>query len=152
MQVSEFKGNTTDQLWAGMGIQKNAQGVEQHGQSCWLYIHPTGTEETRVRANGVTAANVLEEMGGDWAGPIDEVMAELLQYSIICSNLEEPELYAGLRAGAGWCYGALAHAKALGATHAETGLHSNDGNMYVEAANSEKGIYVYAVHITYYGT
>jgi len=89
------------------------------------------------------------------SGPIDQVMQHLLEYSIHCPQMsEDAEIfeYDGLRAGSGWIYGALAVAKAHGATHASVGIHSNDGNWSMEAVNIEKGVYVTAVHVTYYGT
>lgn len=155
-EVEEFKGNTTDKLWDMMGDVVNAQGVERHGQSCFLYVYPTGTDSTRLVIATEGFGNPTELNTDETpSGPIDLVAANLLDTFVQCNNFTDDDTvfeYDGYRVGAGWIYGALLVAKAHGCTQAITGLGSNDGNLYMEAWDHKVGAYVTAVHITYYGT
>jgi hypothetical protein len=154
--VEEFKGNTTDKLWAMMGNVVNAQGVERHGQSCFLYVYPNGTPETKAAfmENDWLDSDVLVEDETP-SGPIELVAANLLDTFVQCNNFtDDPTAleYDGYRVGAGWIYGALLVAKAHGCTQAVVHISSNDGNLGMEAWDRKLGAYVTAVHITYYGT
>lgn len=163
--VEEFKGNTTDKLWAMMGEVTNAQGVERHGQSCFLYVYPNGTSETRAMLNGEydkhPDSDVLVEDETP-SGPIDLVAANVLDALVQCNTFVPGTFpddadttileYDGYRVGAGWIYGAILVAKAHGCTQAAVSISSNDGNLYVECWDHKLGALVTAVHITYYGT
>ncbi len=157
-KVEEFKGNTTKELWAMMGNVVNAQGVERHGQSCFLYVYPNGTPETKAafEQNEWLDSDVLQEDETP-SGPIDLVAANLLDTFVQCNNFDTLGVsdvfeYDGYRVGAGWIYGALLVAKAHGCTQAVVHISSNDGNLGMEAWDRKLGAYVTAVHICYYGT
>jgi hypothetical protein len=164
-KVEEFKGNTTKELWAMMGNVVNAQGVERHGQSCFLYVYPNGTPEVTAKFidADVADSDVLVDDGDGAHGPIAEVAQLILDNYIQMKNFvpsqfqdDDPPAsvleYDGYRVGAGWIYGALLVAQSHGCTQATIGISSNDGNIYMEAWDRTLGAYVTAVHITYYGT
>lgn len=158
--VEEFKGNTTDNLWGMMGDVTNAQGVERHGQSCFLYVYPNGTAETRqMLSSEIPDSPVLSDEGDAANGPIDAVITLVRQNYIEFNGggVQEDDLdnvadYDGYRVGAGWIFGALFVAKTHGCTQASIGMSSNDGNLYMQAWDRELGAFVTAVHVTYYGT
>jgi hypothetical protein len=154
--VVAFAGNTTDKLWAMMGDVVNAQGIERHGQSCFLYVHPNGTPETRALiAEKEESATLVEDETPH--GPIDQVAQIVLENFVQCRNFDSQDSaavleYDGYRVGAGWIYGAILVAKSHGATQADVQISSNDGNLYMEAWDTTLGVLVTALHITYYGT
>jgi hypothetical protein len=161
----EFKGNTTDKLWDMMGNVVNAQGVERHGQSCFLYVYPNGSDEARKGADSWVDSDILIEDETP-SGPIDLVAESVLADFVRMDGWKgEPEYegeendpslglfeYDGYRVGAGWIYAAILAAKAHGCTQANVYMSSNDGNIGVECWDKKIAAYVTAVHITYYGT
>lgn len=152
--VDKFKGNTTDKLWAMMGNVVNAQGVERHGQSCFLYVYPNGSPEAIKGVDAWADSDILLEDETP-SGPIDLVAANVLDTLVQCNNFTDDDdvlEYDGYRVGAGWIYGAILVAKAHGCTQAAVHITSNDGNLAVECWDRKIKAYVTAVHITYYGT
>lgn len=155
-KVEAHKGNLTDQLWASMGAQTDGNGVERHGQACYLTVFPNGTPETRaaIEASGWTDSDTLVENETP-SGPIDLVAANLLDTYVQCNNFTDDDTvfeYDGYRVGAGWIYAAILVAKSHGCTQAVVQLSSNDGNLHVECWDRKLGAFVYATHHTYYGT
>jgi len=153
--VEAHKGNLTDELWASMGAQLDGNGVERHGQSCYLTVFPNGTDKTRaaIEAIGWQDSDMLVEDETP-SGPIEWVADYVLEQYIRCSYMETPDilLYDGQRVGAGWIYAAILTAKSHGCTQAVVQISSNDGNLHVECWDRKLGAYVYATHHTYYGT
>lgn len=157
--VEAHKGNLTDELWASMGDQLDGNGVERHGQSCYLTVFPNGTPETRaaIEASEWVDSDTLNDDETP-SGPIDLVAANVLDMFVQCNNFdtsgsfESVQEYDGYRVGAGWIYAAILVAKAHGCTQAVVQLSSNDGNLHVECWDRKLGAFVYATHHTYYGT
>jgi hypothetical protein len=156
-----FKGDLYDHLWQAMGVQTDENGVQRHGQSCFLYVFPVGADTTRKE--------ITEALGdGDKLGAgdindatenpaIDHVISCVFDMGIgpeSVANVAPGELYQydGLRAGAGWIYAALHVAKTYGATQASVAVATNDGNLEMTALDKDKGVLVYARHHVYYGT
>jgi hypothetical protein len=151
-----FKGNATTDLWATMGQQVDGLGVQREGQACYLLVHPKAH-----RFNRPEYSAVLVNEGDSQNGPIDLVAQYVLENYVQMRNYDATSItekdvtiheYDGLRAGAGWIYAALIVAKSHGCTQAIVSIASNDGNLYMDAWDTEIGAYVEAVHNTYYGT
>jgi hypothetical protein len=154
-KVQEFDGNTTDRLWEMMGSQLNPDGTERHGQSCFMWVYPTGSSEGAQAMNAWLDADTLQENETP-AGPIAAVAEYVLENYVRMDNWHGPDEgvleYDGLRVGAGWIYSVLLVAQSHGCTQAVVVISSNDGNLAVECWDRKLGAYVSGVHNTYYGT
>src|SRR5215470_7899816 len=96
-----FRGNTTNELWASMGIQRDDSGVTRDGQACYVTYWPNRVghmeDISPVWENGV----------GEPSGPIDQVIAELLHLldvSVWDPSDNPQDKPDGLHAGIGWIY------------------------------------------------
>jgi hypothetical protein len=147
-------GDTMQTLWNSMGYKTTDKGIEEHGQSCYLRVYPKGPETLELLKDIDADLKTIHVDGDVPRGPIHQVAAMVLDNLVKAKQIPAPEVfeYDGLRAGAGWIYSALLIAIDHGATQAKLAIHSNDGNLFMECWNRGQGVYVTAVHYTYYGS